>query len=83
MFFIYVTYYKMHDHFIKDSNRFNDFFNLSLNTILKINKTYVNNHSDTFISQAITYEEFELNISLCYSIDLNKNFYVRIYDIVP
>jgi len=80
-FFVYVTDYEMADYMNKDSNRLNDFFNLPQNKILKINDAYINNHSDTFVSQALTYGKCDIDVSLSHFANLNKTFYVRIYEI--
>jgi len=82
-FFVYVTDYEMADYLSKDSNRLDDFFNLLPNETLKIDESYVNNHSETFISQAMTYGQFEIDVSLAHSSDLNKQYYVRVYEIDP
>jgi hypothetical protein len=82
-FFVYVTDYEMADYMNKDSNRLNDFFNLPQNEILKINDVYINNHSDTFVSQALTYGTHNIDVSLSHFANLNKTFYVRIYEIDP
>ena len=82
-YFVYVTDFEMADYLSKDSNRLDDFFNLSENKTLKIDEVYVKNHSDTFVNQAMTYGQFEINVSCVKFSNLNKNFFVRIYEINP
>ena len=80
-FFVYVTDFEMADYLSKDSNRLDDFFNLLSDGTLSIDKSYIDNHSETFVSQINLNGDHALKVSSEYSKDLNKGFFVRIYQV--
>ena len=80
-FLIYVTDFEQANYLSKEENRLDDFFNLPTGQTLQINSDYVNNHSDTFVNAASTYEIHECKILSCLNMDLENSHYVRIFEI--
>ena len=80
-FLIYVTDFEQANYLSKEGNRLDDFFNLPTGQTFQINSDYVNNHSDTFVNAASTYEIYECKILSCLNMDLENSHYVRIFEI--
>ena len=80
-FLIYVTDFEQANYLSKEENRLDDFFNLPTGQTLQINSDYVNNHSDTFVNAASTYEIHECKILSCLNMDLVNSNFIRIFEI--